>query len=248
MTVLDMTQDILSSMGSDNVNSINDTYEAKQVSFILKNTYFDIITRRKWDHLGTLGQLTASGTTDRPTHMDLPARTQRVEFIKYNKKTSASAKDSYEDVAYMTPQAFIDILESRDSTATNIQEVMDTTGVPLLIRNDSQPTAWTSFDETTVVFDSFYSDLDSTLQTSKTKLFMFREGEFTRADTHTPDLPSEAFPYFLAEAKSICFYELLQDPNEKEEQRSRKLQGAMNQTDWNKRGSTRIRSSYGRRV
>lgn len=38
-TLLEMVQDILSEMDSDEVNSINDTVEAEQVATIIKNCY-----------------------------------------------------------------------------------------------------------------------------------------------------------------------------------------------------------------
>ena len=40
MTVLEMTQDILSDMNSDEVNTINGSLEATQVAQIIKTTYF----------------------------------------------------------------------------------------------------------------------------------------------------------------------------------------------------------------
>ena len=39
MSLLEMTQDILSDMDSDEVNSINDSVESLQVLGIIKNTY-----------------------------------------------------------------------------------------------------------------------------------------------------------------------------------------------------------------
>ena len=44
-TLLEMTQDILSNMSSDEVNSISDTTESLQVATIIKQKYFDLISR-----------------------------------------------------------------------------------------------------------------------------------------------------------------------------------------------------------
>jgi hypothetical protein len=46
MTLLEMTQDILSDMDSDEVNSINDSVESLQVAQIIKTTYFNIVNGR----------------------------------------------------------------------------------------------------------------------------------------------------------------------------------------------------------
>ena len=44
-TLLEMTQDILSNMSSDEVNSISDTPESLQVATIIKQKYYDIVSR-----------------------------------------------------------------------------------------------------------------------------------------------------------------------------------------------------------
>ena len=44
MTLLEITQDIMSDMDSDNVNSINDSVEALQVAQVVKTTYYNIIS------------------------------------------------------------------------------------------------------------------------------------------------------------------------------------------------------------
>lgn len=62
-TLLDMTQDILSDMNSDEVNSIADTIESMQVAQIIKSTYYNIIDGRDWPHLYQMFQLTPSGDT-----------------------------------------------------------------------------------------------------------------------------------------------------------------------------------------
>ena len=71
MTVLEMTQDILSDMNSDEVNTINATLESAQVAQIIKSTYFNIIDGKDYPHLKELFRLDA-GTSTRPTHMAIP--------------------------------------------------------------------------------------------------------------------------------------------------------------------------------
>ena len=87
MTLLEMTQDILSDMDSDEVNSINDSVESLQVAQIIKTTYYNIIDGRDYDFLYELFQLDASGTSSRPTHMKLPENIIDLKYIKYNCKT-----------------------------------------------------------------------------------------------------------------------------------------------------------------
>ena len=82
MNLLAMTQDILSDMDSDDVNSINDSVEALQVAQIIKTTYYNIIDGKNYAFLYELFKLTASGTDDRPTHMKLPEDIIDLKWIK----------------------------------------------------------------------------------------------------------------------------------------------------------------------
>lgn len=220
LSLIDMVQDILSDMNSDEVISISDTVEALQVAQIIKATYFHIIHGRDYPWLNTLFQLTASGTAARPTHLTIPETITKLHAFKYNMKTDNSAKDEFTTVTYKTPEEFLDILDARDSTASNVQVVSDTTGVTLNVYNDRHPTYYTTFDDVNLICDAFYSTLDSTLQSSKTKCFGEQTKTFTLTDNFVPDMPEQMFSFLLAEAKSICFNTLKQLPNAKAEQQA----------------------------
>ncbi len=224
LTVLEMTQDILSDMGSDEVNSISDTLESLQIANVLQTTYFEIIDNRaQWDHLGTLGRLDASGDSELPTHMTMNDNIQEMVWVKYNVKTAVADKNVYRDMLYYTPREFMDKINARDSTDSTIKIVTDTSSGTLLhIRNDKQPVFYTTFDDKTLVFDSWLLSLDSTLTQAKSQWFGYVEPAFSKVDGHVPNLPSKLFSYYLAEAKSVCFVSIKQAPNQKEEQRSRR--------------------------
>ena len=220
MTLLEIVQDIMSDMDSDNVNSINDNVEALQVAQIVKSTYYSIIDGKDYDFLYELFTMTASGTSDRPTHMLLPEDIIDLKYIKYNNKLTAAARDLYQVIEYKTPEAFMEICDTRDSTATTIKKVTDTTGIYINVLNNKQPQYFTSFDDVTMVFDSYLATLDSTLQSAKTQCHGKRSIAFTIGDTFTPDLPVQMFTYLLAEAKSAAFLTLKQMANQKAEQTS----------------------------
>lgn len=233
MTVLEMTQDILSDMDSDEVNSISDTIEAQQVAQILKTTYNEIIDGHdNWPHLNTLVQLEASGDNTKPTHMRMPTNLQHLNWIKYNKRKSGDTKDKYSNVCYMTPFDFMSYINQRNSADSTVTSVTDFSSVTLLIRNDHHPTYWTSFDDEYIVCDAHYSTLDDTLQTVKTQAEGPRDAVFTISDTFIPDLPAKAFSYLLAEAKSVAFNALKQSANAKEEQRSKRQRYRLSLRKW----------------
>lgn len=82
-TLLTMVQNILSSMSSDEVNSISDTTESLQVAQIIQNKYYDIAARGDLTQHETLYQLNASGTAASPTLMYIPAGVSKINWLQY---------------------------------------------------------------------------------------------------------------------------------------------------------------------
>lgn len=83
MTLLEMTQNVLSSCDSDSVNSISDTIESMQVATIIRNKYFDIAARGLVPEQQQLFQLTPSVDPTKPTQMTLPSNVSRLLWVKY---------------------------------------------------------------------------------------------------------------------------------------------------------------------
>lgn len=82
-TLLDLTQTILSSLSSDEVNSISDTTESLQVAEIIKTTYFNIIARAGITDHKQLIQLDPSLDINNPVLMFVPAGIGSIEWLKY---------------------------------------------------------------------------------------------------------------------------------------------------------------------
>ena len=247
MTLLEMTQDILSDMDSDEVNSINDSVESLQVAQIIKTTYYNIIDGRDYDFLYELFQLDASGTSSRPTHMKLPENIIDLKYIKYNCKTLTDTKDKYLKIKYLMPEDFMEVVDSRDSSKSNVTVVTDPTGISINVMNDKAPEYFTSFDDENLVFDSYDSQVDTTLQNNKTQCHGKRSVAFTLLDSFTPDLPVQMFSYLLAEAKSTAFVTLKQMPNAKAEQISNSQKRRMSQDAWRVKNGIHY-PNYGRSV
>lgn len=82
-TLLDMTQEILSAMSSDEVNSIGDTTESLQIAAIIKRKYYDIVSRGDLPEHNQVFQLTPSVNNTQPVLMYIPDGVGHVEWIKY---------------------------------------------------------------------------------------------------------------------------------------------------------------------
>lgn len=57
MSLLDMTQNILSALDSDPVSDISETVESQQVVEIIKESFYELMSSRQWPFLQTLTKL-----------------------------------------------------------------------------------------------------------------------------------------------------------------------------------------------
>lgn len=224
MTLIEMVKSILSAMVSDPVNSVTDvaetTEEALVVADIIKDTYYEILGREPWDFLKQPGRLDAYGDTDFPNYLVSPVSVRQLVNVRYNVTKVTDTNIKLRDMVYYTPEEFLDRIYNRNSSDSNVQQVLDPSGIPLFIRTDKAPEYYTSFDDTNLVFDSYDSAVDSTLQSSKSVTLFIRSPEWVLADDFIPDLPIQMFPLLLAEAKQTAFNYLKQSDSPKDAKRA----------------------------
>lgn len=246
LSLIDMTQDILSDMGDDEVNSISDTIESLQVAQIIKSTYFEIIDGNNWAHLKKLLALTASSDSERPTHMRLPDNVKELEWVEYDKQRLGDARSYYDKVDYVTPDEFLLRMSRLNTTSDNVRTILDYSGVKLFVRKDKQPEYWTSFDDDYIVFDSYQSNVETTVQSVNTRCSAYVTPTFQMVDSFIPDLPSEMFSALLAEAKSTAMFRLKDIVDKKAEQQSDRQMDWAKRKGWRAAGGIRL-PSYARR-
>jgi hypothetical protein len=164
-TVLDIVQDILSAIDSDEVNSIGDTTEAQSATRLVKNVYDNIVDEYGLKSTAALFQLDATGVST-PNVMTLPEGAHSIKWIKYDISSPTDPAD-YATMLYTPPDAFMDHVSTR-SEGTDIA-ISGTIVVRTL--TDRAPTLWTTFDDSAIVFDAYNVAYDTTLQTSKTNCY-----------------------------------------------------------------------------
>lgn len=246
-TLLDMVQEILSDMDSDLVESIFDTVESEQVVTILKSTYYAMMSNRDWPHLRRSIQISSSLDPNRPTHMKLQDGIKELCFIKYNKEKLDATRKDFGDVKYLQPDHFLHKTNNEDSSSANVKIVKDFGGIDILVRTDRAPSYYTSFDDKYVVFDSYDSEVDTTLQESKVQAMAYVMPTWVSGDSFIPDLPENAFTILVEEAKSKASYKLRQQMDEKAEQeaarqnrwmsrKARKVSGGLKYPDYGRKG------------
>jgi len=246
-TLLEVVQSALTSISGDDVNSINDTEEALQIARLARDLYYVFANTHEWPHLKKLRRLDSGGDVNRPSHLLIPEEVQEIEELRYESRGGVSEPLKYKELTYLYPDEFLNVVMSRDSTATAVDTITDFDNTPLLVYNNVPPTYWTSFDDEYVVCDAYDSALESSLQSSKTQAFVWEEPSFTLTDSHEMDLPAKEFPHFLAELKALVWSDVANTPNNKAEQAARRLGNWSAVHRFRSKGGVRFPMNYGRK-
>jgi len=252
-TLLELTQMILSSLESDNVNSISDNDESMQVANILKQTFFNIVSRSDLPEHRQLIQLQPSLDETMPVLMFIPQGVTKIDWVKYfnsdvfdiasggssqhgtnvdlvpNNSVVSPAPPGYQYVTMIPVAQFLDITNSFNPEESNVQSFTfsdQINGYPgtytFYYKNDRQPMYCTCVTDNYIVFDSFDSAVDSTLQASKTMAYGSIVPIWVMEDDYIPPIDESQIPLLLNEAKSLAFYELKQTLHQKAEQEAKR--------------------------
>lgn len=245
-TLLNITQEILTVMTSDEVNSITDTAEAEAVARIVVSTFESMVSNRNWPSHKRPITLESPSSTLQPTHISLPSNVKELVSISYNKAKLGDDKLRYDTVKWKEPDEFLMYTNSRNSTKTNVQTVEDDTGIKFLILNDCHPTYYTTFNDKTMVFDSFESDVDDTLHPDNFQTIGYIMPKAQLKDGWVPDLPKEAIATLVEEAKSTARFQIDSVQDIKAERLARKNDRWLARKSWSVNGGIKY-PDYGRK-
>lgn len=253
LTNLQYVQSILSSLGSDEVNSVSDTTESLQVLECLRTTYFNIISRTDLPEQTQIIQLDSSLDNTIPVIMYVPAGVGQISWIRYYDSnnlpdtdgtnhihdlnldvtssggTISSPPPGYKYVNILPFQDFIEYTQgfNPENTEVSTFTFTDTKNnfpgtYTFYYRTDRTPTYCTVLSDYYVIFDSYDSVVDSTLQSSKTMCSAEIIPAWSNDDSFIPNIDETQVPLLLNEAKSLAFYELKQMLHQKAEQESKR--------------------------
>ena len=247
MTLLEMVQNILSDMDSEEINSISDSNEAEQIVQVIKTSYFNMIASRFIPEHSQAIKLNSLSQSARPTHFVFPARVKNLESLSYN-VSEVTGGVEYRRLQYLTPDEFFGVSDNRNSEASNTIKVLDVQAdTTLLIRNDVMPSYYTTFDDEHIVLDSYKSTVEATLPSSKTRAYGVRYPTFdTTSDGFVPDIDGTMFPFLLAESKSTAMSLFKSGSDPKIEQAARRQKSYV-QNDMHREKVGRTKNDYGRR-
>lgn len=235
-TLLEMTQDILASMSGEEISSISDTVESLSIAYIIRSCYKNLTSEDDFPEDEGLFELDASGDNTKPCLMTLPSNVTRLDWIRYNKDTTSSEGTiKYEDVDFLEPYVFVDkAISGRRTTDTNVVtqvESINNATVDLVLRNDKHPTYYTVLKNNRVIFDSYDSSVDTTLQKAKTMAYGAYISNFSIADSFVPFADRHSAAVLRNAARAQCWEDLKRFRNATAERQERRARLARDRKD-----------------
>ena len=224
-TLLEMTQDILVSLDGDEVTDIADTAESAQVAAIIRQCFYEIAANAKLPEHFALFELTETSSSS-PTIMTKPTDVLTIEWIKYDNALTGDSSTDYRDVRFVEKKALLEMGLGLDlSDTTNTASFNYTIGsdiFPFPHQKTQFPLYYSTYNDSTLFFDGYYSAEDTFLRKTKTMCYGLKESSWTHSNSAVPNLDHKLHNLLFQEAKAQCFNELKQVDNLRAEKKARR--------------------------
>lgn len=229
-TLLQLTQQVLSSISGDEVNSINDTTESQDIVKLIKRVYGNLAEITDYPQRYGLFGLTPSGDASKPTLMTIPLSTvKNLQWVKYDCKQTGETDTNFQVMGYVDTDEFFrrmhSLAPSADATLTSFTHTVNGQSVAFIVENDTAPSYYTTIDDETLIFDAYDSAVDTTLQTSKTLCYGELQPTWTESDGFY--IPFNDHQLLLSECISLAWAEMKQAANAKAEHDASRLRTGM---------------------
>lgn len=211
-------QRVLEKLNLDPVNSINDTEDSLLVSREAESTFYDMMSRADWPDKIDLVRLTSSASLSRPTELTLEEEVYFIRDLRYDITTPNDDGKRIREVRWVEPEDFLRKVHSRNTQANNVVEVMYKT-TPIFIIDNAMPTFYTSFDNKTLVLDSYDKSVEDSLQGSKAICYAKVVPNWVQEDDFVIPVQDNYYPVYLAALASACALYLNMQVNQEDERR-----------------------------
>ena len=195
------------------ISTIDDGIESQQVASIAEKVFYDLNNDVFGNsQLESLVQLEALADSTKPNYLRLPdaAADIKHDAVMYDISDDV-AEIEMKEIEYMTPLDFLELIGKKKASTTN-QIVTDFGGYRMTIDNDTAPQYYTSFNDEHLVFDSFNSTVDSTLQSGKSGVITQLQRSFTQSDTYVIDFPEWFHTTYLNQVMAEASAALREEP------------------------------------
>lgn len=212
LTLLSVVQSYLNRVSDFYVDSIFNSESAQQAAQIAEEVFYSLSQKlRDWEWTTKVGTLDSVADVTKPNYLKIPDNVQRLQTctMYYNNTTNDLSAD-YRRVKYLEPEMFLFKMSQRSEKYEYAEVVEDFGGSKFVIYNNTYPKWWTSFDGVYVVFDSYNSEFENTLQESKSQVVYTEEPVFLQQDNFVIPLPEHLSELYRDLVIVECYEHLLQ--------------------------------------
>ena len=213
MTLLDAVRRCLQSSGSFEIESIADTDEAERTALLAQEVY-EIIADKSHELqcITFSGTLEGGGDLAHPNYLKIPDGVLNVQSSTIRYMTGLDRYGEYKQIKYLSNEDFLNHIQTRNIiTQDNTILVNDFGGAALVIRNDTNPTFWTTFDGTHIVFDSYDSSKENTMVEDKSLIIGSKRALFLQDDAYEIPLPEHLMQGFRDVLKNEYYEQIIEE-------------------------------------
>jgi len=195
------------------VSTLDGSVEAQQVVTVAQKVFHDLVTDVFANtQLETLIQLDSLADSTKPNYLKLPDDMMAIRDSKVLYDVAdLTTEIVMAEMIYLLPSEFLQQV-GQTKLDDNSQVVEDFGGYKMHIRNNAPPEFYTSFDDSHLVFDSYDSVRESTLQKNKNGVITIQQRTFTKSETYIIDLPEWFHPTYLNAVMAEASEALREEP------------------------------------
>lgn len=226
-TLLQIVQEVLSSIDGDEVNSIGDTLEASSVANIVKACFDGIVTTKDIREIQLPFTLTAYGVS-KPVLMERPDDIISVDWIKYDVREDGDPYPQWREIEYLNLKEFLEYSQNLPSQLDvtmfgSFVQNINGSNITFYHRKDVAPRFFTTIDDKLILFDAYDSTVEASLQESKTTCFGTYNSEFQKNDGYVIPFDRKTTLQLIEDSKARASIELRQTQNPAAEKVARRL-------------------------
>ena len=222
-TMLQMVQRVGRAINSDEISELHETIEADDIQTILMDMLDDLLTRQDWEFLKDRPKQMSAGPD--ALSVTIPADVSRVQKLRYRAEAAVDDVERFRTLHYMPASEFIDMMQKNDPDLTDSVSVT-VNGVKLVGKNNKPPRWWTTFDESTIYFDSYEVTVDpSGVDATKTAALVTIYADVSGFDdaAWVAPIPEKLFTLWYQEAVAEASVKLRQFEDPRAERRARRM-------------------------
>lgn len=217
-TLLYTVQRVLEKLNLDPVNSISDTEDSLLVSREAESTFYDLMTRAEWEEKIDLIEVNSLSNLNNPTALELDDDTHNITSLRYDVTTAEDDHKIIRELTWLEPEEFLKRSYHWNTANDEVTEVTYR-DVPLFVLNNKMPEYYTSFDNKTLILDSYHSDTEDTVVGNKTICYGKQVPSWSESDTFVIPIQDSLYPLYLSMLASACSIYMNSEVNQEDERR-----------------------------